>query len=540
MQLNKKEQSIFKNIPKDIVVLVVLYIATNFIMFFNQGKFWDDWCLSSQEGIRAICIGTGIPFMIPVHFFLINLTTHPALLYHLLTGIIEIIGIGIFYKCLILLSVSRSHAFFLTLLFVLVPYNSAKMTMACFMYSIGNLFLLFAILFFIFFVYKNQLLIRIISIICFILSFLFLPSTLVMALAFFLLMAVLSLNMAIEFKLIYFKKVLNKLLNWSDFILIPFVFWVARTIFLKPTGIYAAEGYREFSISSVLLSPINLMLAFIQNFVGIGVLSESYSISKTHALLFIAIFIMIYIFIRKYKLAMQLNDKRLLYVGLYFFIAGAFAYIMVGLSISFDTFNSRNQILLRFGAAFLIFYLVSLIHSQKAQKLIITTIISIFIVATISNQLQFQKSWFKQLALEKAFAQEKLLSEGINFVIIDQTNEYNEYKQYYRSYCFAGILYKTFGTQTRFAIDSQELMNLPTMVGKNTLNDFFKDAFYNVKDCKNIGEFKYYLLIKRGSVVLSNIQNIKMLYQYYFDKAKFNSSINNILLLKILPYNIEN
>lgn len=517
-------------------IILLLYTVANLFMLLNNGWYWDDWCLSSPEGIKDICAGAGIPFMTPIHSWLINSTAYPALLYHIITGIMELLGIVLFYKCLLMINVSHSHTFLMTLVFAVLPYNQAKITMACFMYTIGFLFFLLAVYLFINFTRNNNFILRIISLILFFGSFMFLPSTLVLALAFLLFMAIIGQKQEIEFKLSYFKLILPRLINWADFILLPFIFWIFRALYLKPTGIYATEGYREFSLNSVLLTPINLIVAFIQNFIGLGAMNNPSNIAVIYTLLFFAVCVVMFIVLGKYKIDQQFNSKRMLYIGLYFFIAGAFAYTMLGLSPTFNGFNSRHQILLKFGSTFIIFYLVCLIRSERAQRLTISTIISLFIVYNISCQLQFQKSWFKQMALKHAFPLEKSLSEGVNFVIIDNTNEYNEFNGALAFYCYTGILKNAFGTQTRFAVDSKD----QKAIAQYNPRDFINNSFYNMKDCKNIKSFNYWMIIDKGSLLLSNKQNLIMLYQYYFDKLKFGSSLNNIISLNILPYNVKN
>lgn len=517
-------------------VVIILYTVANLFMLLNNGWYWDDWCLSSPEGIKDICAGVGIPFMAPIHSWLINLTAYPALLYHIMTGVIEILGIVLFYKCLLMLNVNKSHTFLMALFFSILPYNQAKMTMACFMYTIGFVFFLLAVYLFISFIRNNNFILRIISLVFFFGSFMFLPSTLVLALAFLLFIAIICQKQEVEFKLSYFKLIIQRLINWADFILLPFIFWIFRAFFLKPTGIYLTDGYREFSLISILLTPINLIVTFIQNFIGLGAMNNPSNISVIYALLFLIVFIAIFVVLTKHKIERQFTNNQFQFIGLYFFFAGAFAYAMLGLSPLFDGFNSRHQILLKFGSTFIIFYLVCLIRSERAQRLTIATIISLFIVSNISYQLQFQKSWFKQMALEKAFPLEKSLSEGVNIIIIDNTKEYNEFNGEYAFYCYTGILMNAFGTQTRFALDSKEL----NAIAQIKPQDLVENSFYNMKDCKNIKSFNYWMIIDKGSIELSNKQNLIMLYQYYFEKLKFANTLNNIISLNILPYNKKN
>lgn len=305
-----------------------------------------------------------------------------------------------------------------------------------------------------------------------------------------------------------------------------------------PTGIYATLGYREFTLSSVSLAPVNIIITFIQNFIGLGTLVNSFSISNFYALLFVIVFCTITIILRNSKIEQFSNNKWMLYVGLYLFIAGAFAYIVVGLPPLFDGYHSRHQILLRFGSAFLLTYLVGLIISARQQKFIVTFILTLFLVSTISSQLQFQKSWFKQMALEEEFSNEILLGEGVNFVVLDNTQEYNEFKynEGYRFYCYTGILMKTFGTQTRFAID---LRDLDSFTKKYKLQDFI-GATYLTKDCNNITSFSYIVIVNKGDLYLSDTKNLRLLFQYYFNKEEFNYSLKKILSLNIIPYDTKN
>lgn len=519
-----------------LVTIVLLYILSNMFMFLNNGWYWDDWCLSSYEGMKSINTQLGVPIMVPINAWLFNMANHQAQFFHIVTGIVEIFGIVIFYKCLSLLEIRGNNRSLFTLLFAMVPYNSAKITIACFGYSIGFLFFLSAILLFIVITRKNNLLIRLLSLILFFCSYFLLPSTLVLALAFFLFLAWFYQKRYPEFTISYFKVTLARLLSWVDFIILPFIYWIFKSIFIKPIGNYAADGYREFSASSVLLTPIKLILAFIQNFIGLGTVTNSLNLSNVYAILFLALLLLLFFLFYRYKIE-QLNDGRwILYIGLYFFFAGSFAYTMVGLPPLFDGYNSRHQILMKLGSAIILFYLVSLIKIDTARKLIFLAIISLFIVATISRQLQYQKSWFKQLALEKAFVKEKLLIEGTNFVITDNTIDYNEYDINYAFYCYTGILRKSFGTQTRFAIDSKALIEFP----KNNPQGFIDHAFYHMKDCRNITTFAYNVTINPGNVLLSNPQSIKMLYHYYFDKSSFDKSLSEILSLSVKPYEAEN
>lgn len=515
-----------------LATIILLSIVANLFLLFNNGWYWDDWCLSSYEGIVSINKGVGQTYMIPITSWLMNLTSYPALFFHVFSVILEILCICLFYISLKSLKFDPSSLFVLTLFFALLPYNQARITIACFLYSVGLFFFLSALFLFIKISQKNNLILRILSLICFFLSYLTLPSTLVMALAVILLLTILYIGERIQLTISYAKKIFRHLSRYTDFILLPFSFWFFRSIFLKPTGVYAADNYREFSFNTVLLTPVNLVITFIQNFVGLGTSSTTLLNSSLYAIFFLILILLLIFLFRKISLPYRTENQSVLFAGLYLFFAGSFAYVMVGLLPLFDGYESRHQILLRFGSSFVLLYIINLIESQIARKYILIIIVSSFMLGTLARQLQFQKSWFKQEALELEFKNEILLTEGTNFVIVDNTKSYNEYNLNYAFYCYTGILRKSFKTQTRFAIDSKALIDMKNV----NPDDLVKNAFYHIKESRDIFNFRYTAFINPGETLLSNAFSIKLLYLYYFDNKAFDERIGGILSINFEDY----
>ena len=80
-------------INNSLKILIIIFIINNIFIFFNNGLYWDDWCLITNESISAITRGVGLPFMAPVHIFLMSLNNFSALQYHLIILSLEIISI---------------------------------------------------------------------------------------------------------------------------------------------------------------------------------------------------------------------------------------------------------------------------------------------------------------------------------------------------------------------------------------------------------------------------------------------------------------
>ena len=54
-----------------------------------------------------------------------------------------------------------------------------------------------------------------------------------------------------------------------------------------------------------------------------------------------------------------------------------------------------------------------------------------------------------------------------------------------------------------------------------------------------MGSYNLSVVINPGSTLLSNSQSIMILYFYYFNKPEFERALNEILTLKVIPYNNE-
>ena len=155
-----------------------------------------------------------------------------------------------------------------------------------------------------------------------------------------------------------------------------------------------------------------------------------------------------------------------------------------------------------------------------------------FVFYTINIQLQFQKSWFKQIAIEKYFS--KLNINTTKYCIIDNTKQYNEFKQYYEPYVYSGILNKIYKSDNLIAVDIE---NRPF---KFEENDFITKKSYHIDNLKNFEYFDSVILIKPGKILLSKAQLFKGTFYYYFNKTNFNNFIEQIIEFENLDIKISN
>jgi hypothetical protein len=220
-----------------------------------------------------------------------------------------------------------------------------------------------------------------------------------------------------------------------------------------------------------------------------------------------------------------------LILGIYLFFFATLAYSILGLTPEFGSVNSRHQILIKFAAAFILFYVLLLLSNVKYQNIFISFILISSFSYSYSSQLKFQKSWFKQLALERLFKNEKNITNGENFYIIDNTTAYNEFNGTYSTYTFNGIFYKSLGNQKHIAIDSKQYNAQNNQIGIDSTDTMMK-SIYHVNHVTNFSTLNFTYFINQGPILLNYKQNIKMLYQFYFNKEEFNKSLDGIITLK--------
>jgi hypothetical protein len=510
---------------RPLLIILLLYSLANFLMSFNNGVFWDDWCIykMSFNGISQISKGVGLIQMLYINYFLQNLTNNPPLIYHFLIFIFELVSIVLFYKICSNYINNRTILFTLTLFFALIPYNEAKILMCCFQYNLG--FLLFLTGCFLF-TKRSVLIYRIVSSIFFFVSFSFLNSNLILILGFIFFISLYESDKS--FSIICW---LKKIPTYTDFIFLPFLFWLFRSYYMRPTGIYRQQGYNTASLDAFKHLPINLLYTIKAS--SFGLLSELiHSINYSYILLlafsaFILILVTLFSNI-KYPLFIRNYSSKWFFVSIFFFISGAFAYIAVDKVPSFSGYENRHQILLKIGAAIFLTWFVMIFKYQKLQRITMSIILSSFIVITTFHNLNYLSSWMKQMSLEENFKNSALIRDNKTFIVTDNTLTLNETEREYLSYCYNGISKKAFGNQLRFFIPQSEINNYRDFLSLYTNNEYYNCKDYILKK----DDLKFEIKINNNA---SRPAIFSLLYSYYFSKSHFNDKIKNYITLTIVP-----
>lgn len=528
-------------------ILFFLYLMAYGLILINAGVWWDDWCLYNMnvEGIKEIFIGNGGFFMSPIHIFLQNISSNSPLVYRFLTFIIYFLTSVFLYFTLPYLNIEGDLQFVLTAFFTVLPINFARIYMICFPYSLGILFCFAELYFFTVAFYKKQILFRLLALICCILSFFFLASAFVFIpayIAFIIILNSINLKHSIT-KNLY--SILRQVLKYCDFIIITLLSWVFILVFIRPTGLYATGNYNSISLQAIIKSPIQIILSYIENIVKLTDFANSAPIIMIFIFIFILLLIIFnkktYISLKNPVINLTYRKKNIklslfLILGLYFFIAGAMAYVFVGKSPIFLSFpDSRFQTLMGIGITLSILgILIACLH-ESYLKYVFILLLSVFITGNIEKCLIFQGLHYRNLAFMQEISRQEIIANNKNFLVIDNIPFRDDNARFYT---FQGMAKKIFGDERRFIITKSEYDSIRLSYGDDI--NVFKKQMYNMKDASFNGFFDYYIIIEEGKSKLTSIRTlIKLMFNEYFNKKEFSQKLDNILKIICLPYQNE-
>ena len=149
--------------------------------------------------------------------------------------------------------------------------------------------------------------------------------------------------------------------------------------------------------------------------------------------------------------------------------------------------------------------------------------------------MQFQKSWIKQFAIEKYILDSKQKLFGTNFLVIDQTKNYNEFNSGYALYNYSGIISKVYDKENSLAMN----YDFYSQYGSFSIKDTITLNSYHLRDVKNFSSFQNILIINPGKNDLNFFEVIKLTFIYFTDRAEFDNFLNKFISFKIVE-NVSN
>ena len=449
-------------------LFVIYCINHGWIFLLSEALFWDDWALfgTSTNIINEIYDDQGSVFNISgiIHNSLLFIGPW---IYRLLTFLL------LFSTGLALNEILKKHAIFnlearfiILLLYLTLPFYMARVTLIVMPYTVSIfLFFLAWVL-----IEKNKIL----SMFLFFISFNTNSLLVFYALPFFDLFFRTENNISL-FSLIKFS--LKKIYLFA----LPFIYFAVEVFIYYPSGLF--QGYNEqFSLFSLFLSPISMFWNWMNLEINI---------------FFFLLAILILSFSNLFKnISKNLYNSDnlicLFFIGLIAFILGGFAYWILGHTPAFNSWNSRHQLLLSFGASIMLFSLI-VSSRNSAREMILLIFLTIFSITNFLSYKEFFVDWNKQKNLIQIFSQNQVLRESDLIIFYDETEGFNAFNRDYDIYEWNGLFTEAFKDEKRFGIDNeryQKLINGTLYYGYVLRPDRFKASQFNFSKDLTITEIR--------------------------------------------------
>ena len=513
------------------IIITVVYFLANYFVLLLSGCWWDDLTFLTHDltYINQVASQSGRPewnLLIP---FCWSLTNNGRILIFVLYLLISYFVYNIFKNSTFF---NKKQSLILTLLFIVIPVNDARILMSNFPYTIG-LFLFF--LAFMLFVkwnnFNRKAFYRIIILITFFISFI-LSSLLAFYYIIFIYLFIIEYKKCNEEKII--KKILVSiktiLINYFDFFILPIVFFISNKL-LFPITNSEFTGRSSITIEGLLKSFKYLPLSIFNIFSEI--LSLYANCMKSVAVI-LSLCILIVIVILKTKNNKTVNSDKIWYVlfGLLVFAIGIFAYVEVrgGIIIS-NGVKGRDAILTPLGIAIII-YGISLFFNNKIRNAIYAIVIVLGALSLNILYIEWQKDYYYQLSMENLMNNE-IIKNNDTFFLVDLNESNIDGQRYYTININANHV---FNDETRFFIpkvsnlyilESDESIN----ESKTILNGSHMMKDYNPED-KCLDAIIIY------SCDLDTMQTIRLKYYELFNKQEFDMQIEKNGKMEI--YEVDN
>lgn len=254
------------------------------------------------------------------------------------------------------------------------------------------------------------------------------------------------------------------------FLIAPFVFFVVKSLYFKPYGLYS--GYNEININNVFHK---LSLTFDKSYI------EFWQYENFYFVIPIIILISIVYLPRdnnkNCSLLIQNTNKYIILfiIGFIIFVLATFPYIAVNKIPQLLSMNDRLQNLFPLAFALITYSFINIIALYQ-KKIVIITIVTIGVLFTYFNNKQYvyllQDSIYQDAFMLNAKINQDIYSNNI-FIMQDNSTKFNIHSRRKGAYEYAGQLRKVFGDDKRYIIESYFYL------ANNKSLDYAKHTFEN-------------------------------------------------------------
>lgn len=534
---------------KHLFWVTVVYVLAQGFLLVVSGIWWDDWAYVNKnwDYLLEVFLQSSLPLQAYIDASLWML---PDGAYRILVFVYFYVGALLVYIIMKKIDVFSSEAaFWITLLYITIPINDARITWICYGYSLG--LFSFWIAFYLVTLWRGEIgrkaiRIRVLSLIVLIFSF-NTESIMLMTLLILLYLYYERLKDGWKWREIgaNIKKCFYTVLYYIDFLLAPIVFYFGKHMMFPGYGVYGGHNYVDWNAlpGLILRSPlfaINTMKGLVLNYIDI--LSNHIALT---ILIGADLFYFLVMFRRGYKRTENGlhcgKTIKLLILGVFCFFAGFFAYV-IRCQGAFETkgVNGRNALLLGIGTAMILYYLVELVCYKEIRKVILVSFIVLGACHFNIIYLDWQEDYYQQLRFTAEIAENPNILSNDTFLCLYNNFTYeNPFYQLNgnpRFYQLNGNSFIATGEETRYYLG--DISSLPSLKDMNEDTWYLKG--YNMRDWNYFPENQYLDgIILINNVPIDNSVLMRLKLKELFDKEAFGNWILETKDVLYIPVNKE-
>jgi hypothetical protein len=489
-------------------IVLFAYTAAHVLLIVNNGMYWDDWNISNLgfkelvEYFCSACNHGGYAFSL-LHGALLSMPNY-QLYYHVLTFAFYL-GATLFFWAILKYfgtSLSETDRLYLTLFFALFPVNNARIAIINF--PAGFYYFLFFTGFYCLAVHlqRGGIFLRVSAVLCFFLSF-FMLSTVVFY----------GAALATIAYVCYKNGGFRRIVAYTDFFLLPVVFWIVKILFFTVhTGPFAGhyepglKGLVKASFTGMTISVLIIGLALASILHKIGRPGREPDSNRSNLVWFL--------------------------IGGFLFILAVLPYAIAGMVPTLYDWNSRLQLLVPAGASLMLYFSLKLIFnwlrfSQQVRCAGFAVFLTVFIIFNITGYLDYQGDWYKQLSLIQQMKENAIIKDNTTFLFKDETLRLNAMKRTYNFYEYSGIMKRAFGDEKRFGASNREQF------------EWYQSSIFCNKT-HSLSEYiitspQYIVAIRHGIDGFDRFDIIKFMVDRVTDKRRFESNIRRLVAIECTP-----
>jgi hypothetical protein len=434
-------------VRRDRLVIALAYTLAWGALLVNRGLYWDDWTLVGVTPGSLIqqFSELGMPWAGVFNAAVLGLPL-PGLVGHA-------IAFGTYLLSTLLVhavmrrvpGLSRLDALVAAITFAVLPVNYARIALIDLVYGVSLLAFLAATWLLLRHLEEDGRWRRVAALVLFVASF-STASLLVMYIAPVALAAVILARSG--------RLNVRSVLGYADFLAIPMVYWLVKSVLFKPGGVY--EGYNALTLSGIARVPG--LLIDIPYQVLAEPLARASSVAGLAGLAG-GVVAAVWLLRRTWtdEQTPLLPAPAVALLGAALLGLGVFAYLAVGRIPTIWDWSSRHQLLVPIGAGLLA---AAVVRGARGAGRIgpvfgiaIGLLVGISVVADARTLIAYQLDWFKQSALTDAARTIPELRTARHIEIVDSATALNALRRTYRFYEYNALFSVALGDTRRLAVE---------------------------------------------------------------------------------------